>query len=147
MGKNAFERQGEGVSLKNSFNVVKRIVDENSGNVIYVDIWAPWCPPCIVEMPDSKTLSNYFSNKDVTFVYLNIGGTDKQWKEIINKYELSGIHYYLTNKEWIDVMNSFHANNIPYYLLFDKEGIMVDFGNHLRPSIPETRSAIEKLLE
>ena len=147
MGKNAFESQGEGVSLKNSFNVVKRIVDENSGNVIYVDIWAPWCPPCIVEMPDSKTLSNYFSNKDVTFVYLNIGGTDKQWKEIINKYELSGIHYYLTNKEWIDVMNRFNAKNIPYYLLFDKEGIMVDFGNHLRPSIPETRSAIEKLLE
>jgi hypothetical protein len=34
-----------------------------------------------------------------------------------------------------------------YYLLFDKNGVMVNFGLLLRPSIPETKVDIEKLLE
>ena len=85
--------------------------------------------------------------KPVTFVYLNIGGTDQQWKETINKYELSGIHLFLTDKEWQDVVKRFNAKGIPYYLLFNKEGVMVDFGNHLLPSLPETKAAIEKLIE
>lgn len=147
MGRDVIERQGTEANLEETSNIVKRVVDENPGNVIYVDIWAPWCPGCIVEMPDSKVLSTYFSNKPVTFVYLNIGGTDEQWKENINKYELNGIHYYLTDKEWIDVMKRFNTKSIPYYLLFDKTGILVDFGSHLRPSIPETKASIEKLLE
>ena len=147
MSRNEIERQGTGVGLEESSNIVKRVVDENPGNVIYVDIWAPWCLGSILEMPDSKALSTYFSNKPVTFVYLNIGGTDEQWNEIINKYELSGIHYYLTDKEWIDVMKRFNTKGIPYYLLFDKTGILIDFGSHLRPSILETKVAIEKLLE
>ncbi|MGI6572503.1 MAG: hypothetical protein ACOX19_03595 [Fermentimonas sp.] len=38
-------------------------------------------------------------------------------------------------------------STIPYYLLFDKNGVMVNFGLHLRPSIPDTKVEIEKLLE
>ena len=28
------------------------------------------------------------------------------------------------------------------YILIDKEGVIVDFGEHLRPSIPDTRKKI-----
>lgn len=147
MGRDLLERSGAGVHPQDSFNIVKQIIDENPGQVLYIDIWAPWCGPCIRQMPDSKKLSDYFSDQPVTFVYLNIGGTDLQWKETINKYELSGIHLYLTDKEWQDVMKRFNARGIPYYLLFNKEGVMVDFGHHLLPSLPETRTAIEKLVK
>jgi thiol-disulfide isomerase/thioredoxin len=146
MGRNLLERSGAGVHPQDSFNIVKQIIEKKPGQVLYVDIWAPWCGPCIRQMPDSKKLSDYFSDQPVTFVYLNIGGTDQQWKETINKYELSGIHIYLTDKEWQDVTKRFNARGIPYYLLFNKEGAMVDFGHHLLPSFPETKAAIEKLL-
>lgn len=36
---------------------------------------------------------------------------------------------------------------LQHYLLFNKEGVMVDFGSHLRPSTPQTKTAIEELLE
>ena len=147
MGRNLLEKQGTSVHPQDSFNIVKRVVDQNPGEVLYVDIWAPWCGPCIRQMPDSKKLSDYFSDQPVTFVYLNIGGTYQQWKETINKYELSGIHLFLTDKEWQDVVKRFNAKGIPYYLLFNKGGVMVDFGNHLLPSLPETKAAIEKLVE
>ena len=59
---------------------------------------------------------------------------------------LAGVHLYLTEKEWINLMNRFHIKSISHYLLFNQEGVMIDFGGHLRPSIPETRAAIERAL-
>jgi len=54
---------------------------------------------------------------------------------------------YITEEEWQDIVKRFSIKGIPHYLLFNKEGVMVDFGSHLRPSTPQTKIAIEELLE
>lgn len=41
----------------------------------------------------------------------------------------------------------FHlGRGIPFYILINKNGVIVDFEEHLRPSISETRKIIEKYL-
>jgi thiol-disulfide isomerase/thioredoxin len=146
LGKNSIELQGSGSLITDSANVIKHILDSNSGQVLYVDVWAPWCPGCIIQMPYSKVLHDYFKDKPVTFVYLCIGGEHEHWRKAIEKYELSGIQQFLTNKEAEDLMNRFNIKSIPHYLLFDKNGVMVDFGGHLLPSEHYTKESIEKLL-
>ncbi|MGI6519900.1 MAG: TlpA family protein disulfide reductase [Fermentimonas sp.] len=148
LGKNAIELHGSGSLITDSANVMKHIVDSNPGQVLYVDVWAPWCRGSVMEMPDSKKLQDCFEGKPITFVYLCMGGTPEAQQEVINKYDLTGIHHFLSDKEWQDIVKRFNMKStIPYYLLFDKNGVMVDFGLHLRPSFPETKVAIEKLLE
>ena len=39
------------------------------------------------------------------------------------------------------------GRGIPFYILIDKDGVIVDYGVHLRPSIPETREKIDSWLE
>jgi hypothetical protein len=39
------------------------------------------------------------------------------------------------------------GQGIPFYILVDKEGVIVDFGGHLRASIPETREKIDSFLK
>jgi hypothetical protein len=34
--------------------LIKKITQEHAGKIIYLDIWATWCSPCIGEMPYSK---------------------------------------------------------------------------------------------
>ena len=37
-------------------------------------------------------------------------------------------------------------NGIPYYILINKEGLIVDYGGHLRPSSKSTLEKIRALL-
>lgn len=39
------------------------------------------------------------------------------------------------------------GQGIPFYILVDKEGVIVDFGGHLRASIPKTREKIDSFLK
>ena len=32
--------------------VFHKILDENQGKILVVNVWATWCVPCVEEMPD-----------------------------------------------------------------------------------------------
>lgn len=55
--------------------------------------------------------------------------------------------YHLTDEQRLGLDPILHTGRgIPFYILIDKNGIIVDFGEHLRPSIPETMGTIEKYI-
>ncbi len=137
---------GANVLPEDSANVVKRLIATNPDRVLYIDVWATWCGPCIKQLPYSEELFKLFESEPITFVYLCTGGSRDEWKETIGRLDLSGVHLYLSDSERMDLMKRFNIKGIPHYLLFDREGVMVDYGIHLRPSIPETKTAIERSL-
>ncbi len=55
---------------------------------------------------------------------------------------------HLTDEQRLGLDPILHTGHgIPFYILIDKDGVIVDFGEHLRPSVPKTRETIEKYLE
>ena len=45
---------------------------ETKGKVVFLNLWATWCPPCIGEMPGIQKLYNKFKdNPEVQFVLLS----------------------------------------------------------------------------
>ncbi|WP_353193095.1 TlpA disulfide reductase family protein [Pandoraea pnomenusa] len=42
------------------------------GKTLVVNFWAPWCGPCVEEMPDLQALSKEFGAKNVQFVGIGI---------------------------------------------------------------------------
>lgn len=147
LGINFVERTGIGTHPSDSSNMVRQIVESNKGSVLYVNLWAPWCPPCIKDIPHHNRLHEYFSDKSVAFVNICMGGSHDEWQRSVRKHSFSGQHIYATEKEWQDINKRFNVRGIPYFLLFDKDGVMVDFGFHIKPELEGTKEEIENLLQ
>jgi thiol-disulfide isomerase/thioredoxin len=131
-------------SIKSS--VVKDLIDtlitKYTGRIVYVDFWAPWCSPCMGEMPFSKKLQEDFKNKEVVFLYLANRCTEASWKATIANEELTGEHILLTNDQFATLGAEFGITGIPHYVLINKKGNIVS-KNAPRPS---QKAAIAKSL-
>lgn len=118
-------------------DIIGKIFEENKGKVIYVDFWATWCGPCIGAFPRSKELEMKNKEKDVSFVYLCLGSDIEQFKAHVSEHQLGGQHYFLSNKQASEIYSIFEIQGIPYYMLVDKEGKIVEKGNHIGPMTVE----------
>lgn len=57
------------------------------GKVIFLNIWATWCPPCVAEMPNIQSLYEKVESDKIAFVMLSVDekGVDKVQKFIRKK--------------------------------------------------------------
>lgn len=118
-------------------SIVKGLIDtlttKYASKVIYIDFWAPWCSPCMGEMPFSKKLQEDYKNKEVVFLYLASRCTEASWKATITNEELTGEHILLTNDQYATLSAEFGITGIPHYVLIDKKGTIIS-KSAFRPS-------------
>ncbi len=126
--------------------IIQEIISKYKGKVIYIDFWAPWCHPCLEEMPHSKEIQNFFKNKDVAFLFLANRCKDDSWKATIANKKLTGDHIKLTDDQYNVLKSKLGISGIPHYSLINKKGQIV-FKDAPRPSQKEKLiKEIEKLL-
>lgn len=112
------------------------------GKVIYIDVWATWCGPCIGEIPHQKKLEKELHGEDIAFVSISIDKDRVTWEEMVKDKELGGCQLY-AEEEWeTEIIKEYGITGIPRFIIVDKEGKIVE-ANATRPSNPETK---EKLL-
>ena len=92
--------------------------------VVFLNFWATWCPPCIAEMPDIHSL--YKEKKDeVTFVMISLDQDEKKAHQCIEKKEFEFPVYFLRST----LPKVFDTHSIPTTYVIDKEG-MIRIENH-----------------
>src|SRR5690606_22180824 len=42
------------------------------GKLVYIDVWATWCVPCLQEIPSLKKLESDYHGKDIYFVSMSV---------------------------------------------------------------------------
>lgn len=103
------------------------------GKVVYIDFWAPWCGPCMGEMPESKELQKQLAGKDVVFLYIGISCTKQSWENTIKDKGIEGEHYFANDDDGKLLSEKFNISGIPHYVLVDKTGKVAD-DRTMRPS-------------
>jgi thiol-disulfide isomerase/thioredoxin len=121
------------------------ILSVYAGKVVYIDIWASWCAPCIQEMPSSLMLQEHFAGKDVVFLYLSQDEEEERWRQAISKHDIKGEHILMNRELFLILSGEYNISQIPRYMVVDKRGNMVN-SDATTPSSPRTVELIESLL-
>lgn len=58
------------------------------GDVILLNFWATWCPPCRQEMPSMVELSNKYAAKGLKIVAVSVDRDAKALKDFVAEYKL-----------------------------------------------------------
>ena len=125
-------------------DIINKILEENKGKVIYIDFWATWCGPCLIELPNSKRLHKELADRNVEFVYLCVKSKQNDWEEKLNEFNLKGTHYLITDTDYNILSDMFQISGIPHYVLYNKNGVLIENGSYLRPNA--AKEEILKLL-
>lgn len=107
-----------------------------AGQVVLVNTWATWCPPCRAEMPDLNTFYNQFHQDGFTVLAINAGEAPAIAAEFAKEYSLD--FTVLVDPDY-RVMDGLKINTYPTSIIIDRKGVIRDIrvGVHS----PETLAA------
>ena len=105
------------------------------GGATLIVFWAPWCRPCISEIPVLNELQRFYGPKGLNVIGLGVGmggGTLAGTKEAAGKH---GISYRALFDDGGKLERTFDVTSLPTAALIDTKGIVRWLGPSLPPDI------------
>ena len=146
-----WEKIGPGKPAPNFFGITpdgkQLALSDLRGKMVYVDIWATWCGPCVGAFPDSKKVQAAFKGNDrIAFLYVSVDRDTLAWKKMVVGGKVpAGLHMLSGTDKPESVWNLYHVWGIPRYLLIDERGRMVA-AHAAHPSTGNAQGELRKAL-
>ncbi|MFO8147414.1 MAG: TlpA family protein disulfide reductase [Bacteroidota bacterium] len=96
-------------------------MEELRGKVIFMNIWATWCPPCIAEMPGINKLYKDVDKENVAFIMLSV---DQDFQKAIDYNKRKGYDFEVYEAVG-GLPQMYHSQSIPTTYVIDSGGNLV----------------------
>ncbi len=75
------------------------------GNVVLINFWATWCPPCIEELPSMQRLQDMYKDKPFTILTIDVGEPAELIQPFLEKVDATELTVLLdkdgkSHKDW-----------------------------------------------
>jgi peroxiredoxin len=89
------------------------------GQVVMVNFWATWCPPCLEEMPAMERLYRQQKDAGFTLVAVSVDGDPKQVGPFVTKHKLT---FPVALDPKMDLANSYSVRALPSSFIVARDG-------------------------
>ena len=101
---------------------VTHSLSDYQGQVVLVNLWATWCPPCKAEMPTLQGYHDKYADQGFTVIAINDGDPAPDVIQFVKDYSL-------TFPVWLDptyiaTEDAFKTMNLPSSFVIDRNGVV-----------------------
>jgi thiol-disulfide isomerase/thioredoxin len=101
-------------------NSVEHELTDHLGEVVLVNLWATWCPPCKAEMPTLQAYYEDHATDGFVTIAINDGDPAEAVETFVQEYDLSFPVWLDPTYEATD--RAFKTRNLPSSFVIDREG-------------------------
>ncbi len=100
-------------------------VADFSGKFILVNLWATWCPPCLVEMPALDRLQAKLGGDQFEVVAISLDKNAQKARDWLKTNGINNLAFY--NDQTLKLHEDFGAAGLPTSYLIDANGRLVGY--------------------
>lgn len=107
---------------------LRKLISERNGKILFLNIWATWCTPCVEEFPDLVKLSRSYEGTNVEVVGISADDPDEVDAKIIPFLSKLEVPYRVSvamfdhQEDFINAVNPSWDGSLPASMIFDTQG-------------------------
>lgn len=117
-------------------------LNDLKGKVVFVNLWASWCPPCVAEMPGIHALYQKMDPAKVAFVMISLDENPAKARALLKRQGYTFPAYFPTGP----LPAPFNSSSIPSTVILGPDGrVAARHDGMAEYDTPEFKLALEKL--
>lgn len=97
----------------------KKSLADFSGKVVFLNIWATWCPPCVKEMPSLDRFQAKLGGQDFEVIALSLDQSADLVKRFYEEFKLTNLGIYMGDQK---AMAAFAVGGLPTTFVIGPRG-------------------------
>ncbi len=119
------------------------MLSQFKGQVVVLNFWASWCPPCIAETPSLVKMQQQMKAKGIVVVAISADEDAEAYHRFIQKY---GMDFVTVRDPSAKIQHLYGTIQIPETYIIDRDGILRrKFANAFDWSTPEVTDFLSHL--
>jgi peroxiredoxin len=109
---------------------IRELIDNNSGKLRLINIWATWCGPCVAEFPQFIIMNRMYNARDFELITISADEPGKKAKvlEFLKKKQAANKNYIFSGEDkykLIEAVDPKWQGALPYTLVVEPGGHIV----------------------
>jgi len=109
---------------------IKKLLKNESGKLRLINVWATWCAPCIIELPDFVNINRMYRGRDFELITICADKIKQRTKALttLTKLQVSATNYIFYSDDiyqLIELVDPKWQGALPYTLLIEPGGKII----------------------